>query len=369
MFKYISGNLERKKIIETLRRNGNFIFNTDPLLNNGELIVCRRPQRKLKRTAIDFTCCVKCKGFFTKNNIRHHFIQCSGKKAFREVQILGRKITGRIHNNASNILKNVIFPILRDDLVTRSIRYDQLLITYGNKLAIKYNHLHQHDMIRSRLRLLGRFWIAMKNFDKDLQQFSSIYDPKYYDNCIKSVHEIAQLDKETNTYKAPATASTLGTLIKQVGNLFITECIKSHDYKRKENAENFLKILLEDYGTTVNKVVEETQAQQRRQKKIVLPSLDDIKKLYNYLHQKRKAAYDQLKQGFIYQSWLCLAQSMLILLQLFNRRRAGEIERVLIEDFQSYTSINEDTHKELYQSLSLASQKVIQIIIKNYKKI
>lgn len=92
--------------------------------------------------------------------------------------------------------------------------------------------------------------------------------------------------------------------------------------------------------------------------------------MYNYLHQKRKAAYNQLKQGFTYQAWLSLAQSMVILLQLFNRRRAGEIERVLIEDFQSYTSINENTHKELYQSLSPASQKVkiIFLLIISYKK-
>lgn len=280
------------------------------------------------------------------------------------MQVLGRKITGRIHNNASNVLKNVIFPILRDDSVTRSIKYDQLLITYGNKLAVKYKHLHQHDMIRSRLRLLGRFWLVMKKLNESLEQFSSIYDPQYYDDCIKSVQEVAQLDEDTNTYKAPATASSLGTLLKQVGNLFITECIKIHDYKRKENAENFLKILQEDYTTTINKVVEETQSQKRRRKKIVLPSIDDIKKLYNYLHQKRKTAYDQLKKGFVYQAWLSLAESTLILLQLFNRRRAGEIERVFIEDFQSYTSINENTHKELYRSLSSTAQKVNIILLK-----
>jgi len=282
---------------------------------------------------------------------------------------LGRKITGRIHKDASKVLKNVIFPIFRDDVVVRSIKYDKLLIIYGNKLAVKYKQLHQHDMIRSRLRLLGRFWLTMKKFNENLEQFSSIYDPQYYDDCIKSVNEVAQLDEENNMYKAPATASSLGTLLKQVGNLFITECIKNHDSKGKENAENFLKILQEDYTTTVNKVVEETQSQKKRRKKIILPSKHDIKKLYNYLHEKRKAAYEQLKQGFTYQAWLSLAQSMLILLQLFNRRRAGEIERVLIEDFQSYTSINENTHKELYQLLSSAAQKVIIIfLIRNYKE-
>jgi len=85
-----------------------FLFNTDPLLNNSEFIVCRR-QKQLERVATDFTCCFKCRGFFTKNNIRHHFAQCSGKKAFRAVQVLGRKITGRIHKDASKVLKNVMY--------------------------------------------------------------------------------------------------------------------------------------------------------------------------------------------------------------------------------------------------------------------
>jgi len=43
------------------------------------------------------------------------------------------------------VLKNVIFPIFRDDVVVSSIKYDKLLIIYGNKLAVKYKQLHQHD--------------------------------------------------------------------------------------------------------------------------------------------------------------------------------------------------------------------------------
>jgi len=37
---------------------------------------------------------------------------------------LGRKITGRIHKDASKVLKNVIFPIFRNDVVVLSIKYD-----------------------------------------------------------------------------------------------------------------------------------------------------------------------------------------------------------------------------------------------------
>jgi len=43
---FISGNLERKKIIDVIRKNGNFIYNTDPSINTGEIIVCQRPAEK-----------------------------------------------------------------------------------------------------------------------------------------------------------------------------------------------------------------------------------------------------------------------------------------------------------------------------------
>lgn len=57
----------------------------------------------------------------------------------------------------------------------RLIRYDELLITYGNKLCLKYKHQHQQDMIRSRLRLLGRFLQILKKINKNVTDFSSVF--------------------------------------------------------------------------------------------------------------------------------------------------------------------------------------------------
>jgi len=115
---FISGNLERKKIIDVIRKNGNFIYNTDPSINTGEIIVCRRPAEKSHKTVRDFTCCAKCKGWFTKNNIRHHFKQCAKISKGRNVQILGRAVMGRIHECASDTVRKVLFPVLREDDIT-----------------------------------------------------------------------------------------------------------------------------------------------------------------------------------------------------------------------------------------------------------
>ncbi|KAK2578065.1 hypothetical protein KPH14_012871, partial [Odynerus spinipes] len=252
------GNIERKKIIETIRRNGNFLYNTEQKYNNDDLIVCRRPQINRKCTAQNFISRAKCKGFFTKNNIRHHFQQCAKKNVGRHVQVLGRAIQGRIHPLASDTLRKIIFLVLREDAVTRAICYDELLIIYANKMCIKYQHQHQQDMIRSCLRLLDRFLNALKNLNENVTHFASIYKPSIYDDCVRAINVIARYDSTKQMYEAPSVASRLGTLIKQIGKLLITECIKRNDVERQQTTENYLKLLVEDFGITVNKTVEET---------------------------------------------------------------------------------------------------------------
>lgn len=75
---------------------------------------------------------------------------------------------------------------------------------------------HQHDMIRARLRLLGRFLAVMKEIDNTVEDFTSIYDPKKYDLCIKAVNNLEHFDEIIWTYKIPSIASSLGTLVKQL---------------------------------------------------------------------------------------------------------------------------------------------------------
>ena len=80
-----------------------------------------------------------------------------------------RKISSRIHESASELWRKVVCPVLREDKIVRLIRYDILLISFGNKLCEKHgNYQHQHDMIRAKLRLLGRFLEEMKTLEDEV---------------------------------------------------------------------------------------------------------------------------------------------------------------------------------------------------------
>jgi len=73
------------------------------------------------------------------------------------------------------------------------------------------------------------------------------------------VNILAQFDEKTWIYKIPYIASSLGTLIKQIGKILRSMCIKKHDFNKQTVVENFFKLFEEDYPVTVNKVVFETQ--------------------------------------------------------------------------------------------------------------
>ncbi|KYN17825.1 hypothetical protein ALC57_09863 [Trachymyrmex cornetzi] len=338
---------ERKKILETIRRNGNFQFNTKKVINNGELITCRRPNKKWNITASDFLPygkCNRCTGCNSKHN--------------KSIMVLGRTIIARTHEVANKILKTIVFPVLRDDEITLAIRYDQLIILYGNELCLKYRLQHQHDIIRFRLRLLGRYLISLRTKNEDIINFASLYDPKFYDVAIAAVNHVAGFDEDKNVYKVPSVAFNLGTYIKHVEEILIKECIKNHDPMKMKLVKDFLKLFRQDYGTSVNRTVLETQMQRKRQKKIILPSTDDIRKLNSYLTEKRQEAYNNLLKQYSYKNWLNLLETTLISVQLFNRRRAEETERILASEFQSYHSVNEETNKDIYESLSAEARKL-----------
>lgn len=214
-------------------------------------------------------------------------------------------------------------------------------------------------MIRARLRLLGRFLLALRNSNNNIEDFQSIYHPKFYDHCIEAINVVAGYSDEDKIYKTPAVASTLSTLIKQIANIFIAECIKKEDVEKKKLTKDFLKLLVADIGTSVNKTVIETHSAYKRRKKVILPSLEDINILYKYLKRQRADVYMKLQSSFSYPVWLSLAEVTLTSIHVFNRRRTGEIERMFIEDFNSYEKVNEQM-SDIYKTLSVEERKVAE---------
>ncbi|KAJ8940795.1 hypothetical protein NQ314_010605 [Rhamnusium bicolor] len=279
----------------------------------------------------------KARHFKTKNN---YCIFCNklNTKIIRHFQTVHKneeRVKKFLYLPKSNeTLKHKVFPVLKNDKVTNIIRYDKLNIMYDKTLCQKYRDEHYFDMIRSKL----------KNFD-----------------CIlATLNEMGNYNKTTGIYEKPTIPTNIGTSLKYIGNLNISDCIKSQNMQRKQDTEDLLVLLKTDLNSTVNKTASESLLRQKRQKSVVLPKTEDIKKLNSYLLENINKHYTNLiTNGYNNQSWIKLSQFSLASLLVFNRRRPGELQRTLIDDYKNFQTIEEKTNSELFNSLTQEGKNAV----------
>lgn len=326
------------------------------------LLTNRRPNARMNKKPTDYKACPYCFGSYAKTGLRHHLAKHCKKKPLSDNDATkGERITmelatlveGRLHPAASQKLKE-LFATFRENEIVHLIRFDWLIIVYGNKLCIKYTKRteSQKNMKSYRLKMAGRILQSLKSIDPEVNDFESIYHPKYYDSLIEAIKTLAKFNDQTAEFITPACASTAVTVVRHIGKLLIAEYIKRDQADDQRRAENFLKLLDTDAGTTIGKAVTETQARMRREKKVILPSTEDVKCLSLYVDSQRNSWYDRLASSFTYKNWLELAKYTMVSIMIYNRRRTGDTQYIGVADFNNREFMNDNSNKELFAALS-----------------
>ncbi|XP_057329224.1 uncharacterized protein LOC130670065 [Microplitis mediator] len=352
---------ERRRAIGMLRKKGNFEFNKKQTYNHkdhkpGVIKVVRCPNQESKQSGGNFAPCSNCKGWYTKNNLRHHYPACKGNAAnSKGILAKARKLQGQIHQRASKDMRYKILPAMKLKNHVRLIRYDLLIILFGNEECMKYKKRNLAQMIRGKLSLIARFFTVVKRKEPTVSDFASIFDPIKYHAVIDAINEFAGLDEESGYYQVPSRASEITTNINKMGQIYISECIINNEDEKKQKVENFLLLCKQGFANIINRTVMETRIMQQRQKVIELPRTDDIQRLSEYLDKKISKNRKKLKTNFSKLVWRDLAEALLAQLQLFNRKRAGELERFEIQDYEKMTFITEKD--EGYELLSESDKK------------
>ncbi|XP_074108562.1 uncharacterized protein LOC141533538, partial [Cotesia typhae] len=323
------GSAERKEILTVFRNNGAFSHNCNELYN---------------------------KGTYTKANARKHISQCRKKqgesknlKGQRVYYVMGKTIEARMLSTANDILRLVVFPVLQEDEIVRLIRYDWLIILYGNKLCIKYTAHYQHNMIRARLRLIGRLLFAAKQINSTITQLADLFHPKCIQTVINAIGQIARINYLKNTCEVPAVALNVVTYIRQIAVMLETEYVVREEDQLQKQVANFLKVYNSEMSIAVNKVANESQAQLKRHKVVILPMSEDIQKLIIYIKT----------------SWLAASKLVAAYLLVFNRRRVGDVQNITVSDIDRLQSIDKHADKEEYNALDDEGKK----IARNYYRI
>lgn len=297
---YKKGSSERKRAISVIRKKGDFELLVKKNLNKGKIVVpVRRPVDKDKCLATKFAVCPACKGLYTKNNIRHHIAKCPQHEnnSSRGIMTNFRIAVGRVHQKACIVLRQEVIPHMAEDDVVRCIRFDLALILYGNELCLRHRKEYRHKLIRSNLRLCGRFLLFLQNKNSKITDFASLYDPVHYHFLIDSIDEFAGMNKRTGHYKIAGNATEITKHIKKIGELLQAEYIIENDVEKKTKVDNFLSLCKLGFSNVINKTAMETLVARQREKVIELPSTTDILHLSQYLDALIDKYYKDLKNG------------------------------------------------------------------------
>lgn len=283
------------------------------------------------------------------------------------MQVQAKKLPGEIHKDANYALRCVVFPKITRDSVVEGIRYDKLVINYGNWMCDKHTNDQDPKYIRASLRRVGKFLQTMKELRPEVKELRTILDPEYYNDVIEAVKIQGKYDPHTRKYATPANATWLSTALLLLCELDELICIKDKDKEKPLVTADFKKLLKLAMATAVNKKAVESQVMLKRHKKTSLPILADIQKLHKHFNAVRTEAFGDCQSNFSYSSWLTLAKATSTSLQVFNRRRPGEIERMLIEDFENHEKIQEveaDQYKRLSEKARKIADNYVRVVMR-----
>ncbi|KAK0160234.1 hypothetical protein PV328_007662 [Microctonus aethiopoides] len=199
--------------------------------------------------------------------------------------------------------------------------------------------------------------VEIKKINKKVTDLASVFRAKRFESLLQAVKVCANYDETNKIYKMPANATTLGIQLKKCCGILKSDYAKKEYVEGLNRVEGFLNVFNDEFNVAVTRKALEDQTTIRRNKKIVLPSQEDISKLYMYLKERCENAMVVLKEKFDVSAGTQLSESVVILLIMFNRRRPGESERFLSENYRNQEKIDDALNLDMYSKVSKESQK------------
>lgn len=329
---------KRHKILEFSKEN--FSTENHPFLRHGTKL------------------CPHCKRELSSANLYKHVKVCWERKLTLNTKLLSsyadfERMKQVMPDQSESLLK--VLSKLRKDEVADLIKKDPLILEFAMHLVRRYwVNPTQNAKIRSTLREIARFLILIKSKDSAIKELRDVYQPRFYSLFQSTIAEMAGY--RDNTMQKPSIALNLGPTLKEVSERLLIMSIAEGNTEVKNSVKDFQYIYKADYYVQLGKPAKHLLGKRKWDSCSLLPTSRDVEKLHIYLKEKINHYTKVLEIKFDYTSYIELTRHTLVQMIVFNRRRTGEIEKMLLENYLKRAPVNTDD--ELYDSLSI-QEKVL----------
>ncbi|ESO90443.1 hypothetical protein LOTGIDRAFT_164025 [Lottia gigantea] len=352
---------ERRVQFKNIINRGNYLHNKTTLEDgHGQIITVRRPT--VDRDHSNYIPCQYCLGFFKKQDFWRHAKICNPKSppSHRVYHQRASAALLPVSKNATLHFREKILDKLSIDEISLAARNDATIVAYGIKLFKKCaQNKQQFQYVRQKMRELARLLLVVRKKNKDIYALKDFIKPTFFHDILEATKEVAQFCEESASFKTPSLVPKLGGSLKKCAENLKAEAIITGDKSLKKDALDFLDLCNTEWNIEVSVLARETLDKVKFNKPKRLPLTEDLQILNNYLREKAELEKRQLETHANSTIWRNFAETLLAQLVLFNRRRGGETQLLLLQQFLDGISNKQNSMaSEVKNSLSKLELKL-----------
>lgn len=355
-----SGSKERKRLLDLLRKKGNFL--------NSNIV--RKPVQRL-RTEKDLLPCDNCLGFFSAKLLWRHRIKCTKLKSRNHRAAAQNVLIANLRIDTK--LRETVFPRMRADEISLVAKKDPLICAYGARYIKVHREKHFINVASRKMRELSRFLIEIKKIEPTIKCLFDALKPQHFDILVAATRIVAKYDAEKDKFDSPTFAMNMGTYLKQCAEIAIVFALK-----RKEISETISSAEAEADLKTLLKVIEsqwqyEISSQaasdlniNKWNKVTLVPLASDLKLLKDFLISKANSAVIGLNNDGDTSEYIVLLETIFCRIILLNRRRPGELQRLRLDTYEKSENGNSNSGYEEFSEVVSPTEK---ILLSRFKRI
>lgn len=352
---------ERKDLITNLRKRGNYLNSKDHF----------KPMKKpnIPKSQNDYLACEFCLGLYAAKQLWRHKKICPGKPKGNE------KITNafRFKLCVDRDLQEKVFPTMRLDEVSLVAKKDPLICAFGARYLKIHRETHFINVTSRKMRELSKILIELKKIEPSIQTLFHALIPKFYDHLVTATKIIAKYDPEKRIFESPTFAMNISTSLKQCCDIAITYALKKKDiYANVATAEaesdlkTLIQILEANWRYDISTEASNHLNMQKWNKITIVPLASDLKLLKEHLCEKAESAALNLQSNTSdCNSYNILMETIFCRVILLNRKRPGELQRLLLDTYKN----SEIGNNKNYEEFSDAVSPTEKILMKKFKRI
>ncbi|CAG9825705.1 unnamed protein product [Phaedon cochleariae] len=350
---------ERKELLSKLRKKGNY-------LNSN---IYRKPV-KTPSINTNILPCNNCLGFYSAKQLWRHKKKCCGtgsKACQSEAQ--------HFHLKNSKIDKQLIesvFPRMRADEVSLQAKEDPLICAYGARYMKIHREKHFVNVTSRKMRELAKLLMEAKKEEPSINNLFEALQPKYFDLLVAATKIVAKYDKDKDCYKSPTFALNIGTTLKQCCKIAIVFALKRKEVyatlqsaEAEANLKTMIQLIESHWRFDVSSQAANDLNMNKWNKVTLVPLATDLKHLKDFLIKTANSAAEALSNGNKDRnSYVTLLETVFCRVMLLNRRRPGELQRLLLEIYENSGNISQN-----YEEFTEAVTPSEKILMQKFKRI